>query len=258
MIKLYHNTNFSFLSVLFGIHRTTVSNIIKSAICILAEILGTAVFFPSKESVLENLTVYFDKFKNTRIVLDCTEVALERPGDLVSRILTYSHYKKTYTAKVLIGCTPSGFISFVSQAFGGRASDTHVTKESGVLSMCLPYTDHVMTDKGFLIEHQCDDARVRLIRPPFLKQRKQMRESEALANQKIARARVHVERAIQRIKAYKILQQKFPTQLLPVFDNVVRLLCGLVNLSRPILSEERFLQPLSLNHPVQNNTYHSP
>lgn len=159
------------------------------------------------------------------------------------RILTYSHYKNTYTAKILIGCTPSGFISFVSKAYGGRASDSHITKESGVLSMCLPYTDQIMVDKGFLIEHQCDDACVRLVCPPFLKQRQHMSEGEALANQQIARARVHVECAIQRVKAYKILQQRFPTQLLPVFDNV--LLCGLVNLSRLILSEQRFLQPSS-------------
>lgn len=68
-----------------------------------------------------------------------------------------------------------------------------------------------------------------------------MEKHEALRNQAIARARVHVERAIQRLKVYKILQQKFPLQLLPVFDKVVLLLAGVVNLSKPILAENKFL-----------------
>ncbi|XP_064461743.1 uncharacterized protein LOC135371699 [Ornithodoros turicata] len=187
------------------------------------------------------MTIYFKHYKNTRVVLDCTEVALERPSDLTSRLLTYSQYKRQYTIKILIGCSPSGMICVVGQGHGGRASDSHLTSQSNVLDMCMPYVDHVMVDKGFLIETLCDDARVRMDRPPFLKKRRQMEEREALQNQAIARARVHVERVIQRLKAYKILQQKFPLQLLPVFDKVVLLLAGVVNLSRPILAEDKFL-----------------
>lgn len=241
MVKLYHNINFSFLSVLFSIHRTTVSNLLKCCVCILSRVLGEAVFFPSKESVLDNLNVYFSPFKNTRVVLDCTEITLERPGDLASRILTYSHYKKNYTAKVLVGCAPSGMITFVGTAFGGRTSDSFLTKESAILDQCMPYVDHVMVDKGFLIESLCDDARVRMDRPPFLRKKRQMESSDALKNEQIARARVHVERAIQRLKAFKVLQQKFPTQLLPVLDHTVKLLAGLTNLSKPILSSDKFL-----------------
>lgn len=198
-------------------------------------------FFPSKESVLENLTVYFKRYRNTRVVLDCTEIGIERPRDLASRLLTYSHYKKTYTVKVLIGCAPSGMITVVGAGYGGRASDSQLTARSDVLDLCMPYVDHVMVDKGFLIKKLCENARVTMDRPPFLKKRQQMEEHESLRNQAIARARVHVERVIQRLKLYKVLQQKFPLQLLPVFDKVVLLLAGVVNLSRPILAEDKFL-----------------
>ncbi|XP_049267957.1 uncharacterized protein LOC119379490 isoform X1 [Rhipicephalus sanguineus] len=240
-VKLYHNVSLSFLSVLFSVHRTTVSNILKNAICILASILGEAVFFPSKESVQENLTIYFKNYKETRIVLDCTEVPLERPRDLTSRLLTYSQYKRQYTIKVLIGVAPSGMITLVGKSFGGRASDTQLTAHSNVLNMCTAYVDRVMVDKGFLIENLCDEARVNMDRPPFLKKRQQLEEHEAHKNQAIARARVHVERAIQRVKAFKILQQRYPIQLLPVFDKVIVLLAGIVNLSKPILGEDKFL-----------------
>lgn len=240
-VKLYHNINFSFLGLLFSVHRTTAASILKISICILARVVAEAVFFPSKESILENLTIYFQQYKHTRVVLDCTEVALERPKDLTSRLLTYSHYKKTYTVKVLIGCAPSGMITLVGTGYGGRASDAQLTARSDVLNKCMPHVDHVMVDKGFLIENLCEDARISMDRPPFLKKRRQMEKHEALRNQAIARARVHVERAIQRLKVYKILQQKFPLQLLPVFDKVVLLLAGVVNLSRPILAEDKFL-----------------
>nr|XP_054926403.1 uncharacterized protein LOC126531830 [Dermacentor andersoni] len=240
-VKLYHNISFSFLSVLFSIHRTTASNILKNAICILANVLGEAVFFPCKESVLENLTIYFKDYKETRIVLDCTEVALERPGDLTSRLLTYSQYKRQYAIKVLIGVAPSGMITLVGKAFGGRASDTQLTAHSNVLNKCAAYVDRVMVDKGFLIENLCDEARVSMDRPPFLKKRQQLEEHEANKNQAIARARVHAERAIQRVKAFKIVQQRYPIQLLPVFDKVILLLASIVNLSKPILGEDKFL-----------------
>lgn len=42
----------------------------------------------------------------------------------------YSHYKKTYTLKVLIGYAPTGMFTFVSRAFGGRTSHSFITKES--------------------------------------------------------------------------------------------------------------------------------
>ncbi|XP_042146290.1 uncharacterized protein LOC121835842 [Ixodes scapularis] len=240
MVKLYHNVSIGFLAFLFGVHRTTASENLKTAICILSHVLGAAVFIPSDESIKENLTVYFRKFPHTKIILDCTEIAIQRPADLTSRIITYSHYKKTYTAKVLIGCAPSGMITFVSNAYGGRTSDCFITKESKVLEKCSPL-EQVMVDKGFLIDKLCDDARVELVRPPFLRNKQRMSRTDAVLNQDIARARVHVERAIQRLKVFRILQQRFPTHLMPLFDDVMKLVAGIVNLSPPIFAHDKFL-----------------
>lgn len=240
MVKLYHNVSISFLAFLFGVHRTTASENLKTAICILSHVLGAAVFIPSDESIEENLTVYFRKFPHTKIILDCTEIAIQRPADLTSRIITYSHYKKTYTAKVLTGCAPTGMITFVSNAYGGRTSDCFITKKSKVLEKCSPL-EQVMVDKGFLIDKLCDDARVELVRPPFLRNKQRMSRTDAVLNQDIARARVHVERAIQRLKVFRILQQRFPTHLMPLFDDVIKLVAGIVNLSPPIFAHDKFL-----------------
>ncbi|CAN7949991.1 unnamed protein product [Ixodes pacificus] len=86
-MKLYHNITFSLLGVLFGIHRTTASNMFKESIVVLASILEHAVFWPEK-AVVSCLTTYFWQYKETGMVLDGTEIAIERPKDLVSRLLT--------------------------------------------------------------------------------------------------------------------------------------------------------------------------
>ncbi|CAN8003064.1 unnamed protein product [Ixodes hexagonus] len=239
-MKLYHDVTFSLLAVLFGVHRTTVSSIFKESIVILANILEHAVFWPDKDAVVSCLTTYFWDYKDTRMVLDCTEIEIERPEDLMSRLLTYSHYKRTYTAKVLVSETPGGLISYVSPAYGGKASDTFITKQSQLLDRCIPHVDSVMVDKGFLINELCREKNVRMIRPPFLME-KQLTAEEARSNQSIACARVHVERAIQRMKIYRILRNRFDLDLVPYIDKIFTVIAGTVNLLKPLFSEDKFL-----------------
>lgn len=201
------------------------------AICILSDILSHAIYWPEKQEVLNKITAHFKTYTDTRVVLDCTEISAQRPKDLNSRILTYSHYKRTYTAKILVGETPGGMISFVSNGYGGKASDSLITDECGILALCEPYTDAIMADKGFLIDKKCEDARVTLYRPPFLGKRRQLTERAALQNQSIAAARVHVESAIQRMKVFKTLREPFDVEMLPYFDKVITIVAGIVNLS---------------------------
>ncbi|XP_077484098.1 uncharacterized protein LOC144094081 [Amblyomma americanum] len=239
-MKLYHDLTFSLLAVLFQVHRTTASNLFRESIVILASILKQAVFWPEKACVVTCLTTYFKEYKDTRMVLDCTEIEIERPKDLTSRLLTYSHYKRTYTAKVLVSGTPGSLISYISPAYGGKASDTYITKHCKVLDKCMPHVDSVMVDKGFLISELCREKNVKMIRPPFLI-KKELTTEEAKNNQSIASARVHVERAIQRMKLFRILRNRFNLDLLPYIDNILIVIAGTVNLSKPLFKDNEFL-----------------
>lgn len=75
-----------------------------------------AIFWPEKDAAVSCLTTFFWQYKETSMVPDCTEIEVERPRVFKSRLLTYSHYKQTYTAKTLVSKTSGGLISYISPA----------------------------------------------------------------------------------------------------------------------------------------------
>ena len=46
-------------------------------------------------------------------------------------MLQHGLIKHHNTTKFIIGISPSGFITFLSSCYGGRASDKFITKDSG-------------------------------------------------------------------------------------------------------------------------------
>lgn len=104
--KLYGYISFGLLGVLFSVHRTAASKVFKVSILVLSGILKHAVFSPTKVAIIANMAVYFKDHAETRVGLDCTEINIEKVKDLKYMLLTCSHYKKTFTAKVLVGQTP--------------------------------------------------------------------------------------------------------------------------------------------------------
>jgi hypothetical protein len=97
-----------------------------------------------------------------------------------------------------------------------------------------------MVDKGFLIDTNCEEHGITLVRPPFLKNKTQFTENEALNNVSVARARVHVERVNQRIKVFKILNDTLPSGSIQIIDDIVIVICAIVNLGSPVLADDKF------------------
>jgi len=137
--------------------------------------------------------------------------------------------------------TPEGLISYFSKSYGDRVSDTVIFQQSDLIKL-LESGDAVMTDRGFLIEELCARNNWKLIRPPFMKDKKQLSKNEAILTSKIAKARVHVERSNQRIKAFAVLGGTMSVKLIPILDEIFTVVCGTVNLSSPIFKDDKFMK----------------
>ena len=73
------------------------------------------------------------------------------PSSFRAQSQTYSSYKSHNTAKGLIGIAPNGFVSFISNLYGGNISDKKVTELCGIIDLLEPgYM--VMADRDFDIQ----------------------------------------------------------------------------------------------------------
>ena len=77
-------------------------------------------------------------WKKKTVIIDCFEVFIDRPSNLLARAQTFSSYKHHNTIKVLIGIIPQGTITFTSEAWGGRTSDKFLTENCGFIDKLIP------------------------------------------------------------------------------------------------------------------------
>ncbi|KAF2898660.1 hypothetical protein ILUMI_07515 [Ignelater luminosus] len=239
MMRLKLDLSFVSLAILFQISSKSVKRYFNRTIQHLSSLLKPVIRFPSKEEIAANIPNCFRNYQSTRIVLDCTEMYIEKSKCLRCRVKTYSHYKSRHTVKFLIGVTPSGLISYLSKGYGGRTSDKAIFNNENLIEK-LEIRDSIMVDKGFHIEKECSENFIKLIRPPFLKKEKQFSKADAEKTASIARARVHVECAIQRIKIFKFTKGTIPWSLSPYLQDIMTVIVALSNLQTPILSNDKF------------------
>ena len=106
-----------------------------------------------------------------------------------------SSYKQHNTIRILIGITPQGSISFLSEAWGGRISDKFLTENFEFLDKLSP-GDMVMADRGFTISESVGLKQAKFITPAFTKGKSQLDPVDVEKTRGIASVRIHVERVI--------------------------------------------------------------
>ena len=222
------------LAYRFNVSQSTVSRTIITWINFMYLELKKIPLWPPKEVVQANMPKAFkEKYQRTRVIIDATEVYIDQPRLPDIQQMTFSNYKNSNTFKGLIGISPDGVITFVSSLYPGSISDKELTRQSGILDL-LESGDSVMADRGFDIEDDLILRGVHLNIPPFLRNKKQFSEKELIVTRRIASLRIHVERAMERIKNYHIFDRSLPVQLTDIADRLFFVCCVLTNFQEPL------------------------
>ena len=231
------------IATLFGIGVSTFRVTVFTWVHALHTILvPKLVPWPSKETVKHYLPQSFHKdFPDVRVIIDATELFIQKPKDPDAQHKTYSSYKSRNTIKLLVGITPNGAFSFVSKMWTGNISDKFITKQSGLLDLIEP-GDSVMADRGFQIEDLLLPKGARLVAPPFTKKcsfgkNKRLNASEIIRTRKIAHLRIHVERAIERMKRWDVIDH-IPLLSVPYTSEIVSVIAAFCNLLPPLVQDE--------------------
>ena len=110
---------------------------------------------------------------------------IETSSSLDVAAMCWSNYENHHTVKYLVGITPNGNISFLSDTYGGRASDQSIVQDSTFLNHLEP-GDHTMADRGFKIHDILAFCQCFLTISPSKHQNIQMSKNDFKATFKIA------------------------------------------------------------------------
>ena len=104
------------LSYRFRISVSSGSKTFHCWIDVMSRELHRLICWPDRNKRQETLPDCFKPTysRTTCIIINCSEIFLERPASLLGRAQTYSQYKHHNTVKFLVAISPTGAISFLS------------------------------------------------------------------------------------------------------------------------------------------------
>ena len=242
LMKLRLNLCLQDLAYRFGVSQTCVSRVCKKWLDASHNRLKWLVKWPGREELRLSLPRAFkNSFPRCVAIIDCFEVVIERSSDFNARASSWSNYKQRNTCKYLLAITPQGSISFVSQGYGGRASDKQITEECGILEHLLP-GDQILADRGFTVKESVGLYYAEVIIPDFTRGKKQLSATSVERSRRIANVRIHVERVIGVLRQkYTVLAGTIPLTFLASeegtkVDKIVTVCAALCNLCPAVVS----------------------
>ena len=137
----------------------------------------------------------------------------------------------------MVGCTPNGCVSFVSDAYEGSISDPEIFKRSKIVNLLQP-GDVVLADRGFTVHDLVEAKQAHLNIPPFLNGRDRLAAQEEMLTKKIAKQRIYVEHVIGRIKNFRLLSTVLPLNMRTIMSQIVFVCACLVNFQTPIVFDD--------------------
>ena len=173
----------------------------------------------------------------------CFQGHIQTAENYIARVKTFSNYKKHNTVKFLIGITPFGTISFLSDCWAGRVSDKNLTQSSDFFKH-IEHGDTILADHGFSIAEDLGVFGANLEIPAYTRGKAQLSQREIKLSKQLSQVRIHVERVIGLVKnKYLILKGTLPICLLKHkgdttvanIDKIVTVCSALTNISATIV-----------------------
>ena len=248
LIRLRMNYLFKDLAYQLNISVATVQRSFHNVLDVLYHRLSFLIRWPERDELRKTMPMCFRALyqKKVAVIIDCFELFTEKPSGALNQVQTYSNYKHHQTVKYLIGISPQGTVTFISDGWGGRTSDKHIVEKSGLLNNLVP-SDIIMADRGFNIADDVAFYHAKLVIPDFTKGRKQLHPLEVENTRKIASVRIHVERVIGLVvRKFRVFDGEIPLEFLklkqgettPTVDKIVTVCCALSNMCPPIVPFE--------------------
>ena len=230
LVRLRRGYDIPTMSHMFSISPTHIRTIFITWIQLLYHHFNDVrhLMFPDRAHLKRFLPRSFKSFRNVRCSVDCTEFFVQMPRNLTHQSNLYSSYKHHHTFKCLLAVAPNGTIVYVSNVYEGSMSDVKLFEDCGILEKLHP-GDMLLVNRGFTIQELLNPYKVTINIPPFLGKRDKLTPQEELLTRRIAKARIHVERANERVKKFRLLSGTLPLSLSPYINQLVFVTCCLVN-----------------------------
>ncbi|XP_042260975.1 uncharacterized protein LOC121892169 [Thunnus maccoyii] len=209
----------------YGVHQSTVSQIITTWSTFLYTVLGSVKIWIPREKIREHLPAEFKNHADTTVILDFIELKCQYPSSPLLQSEDFSSYKSPCNLKGLLGVAPHGAVTFISPLYAGSIGDKQIMQESGILSLLRPGMA-IMVDRGFLVD---DFVPCKIYRPPFFSGRSRMSASKARETQANARLRVYMDHLICRVKEHKFFNTEIPHRLFGNINQLYAVACLLTN-----------------------------
>ena len=251
LVKLKQDPNFEYLSDQAGIPVSTLTDYFWKWIDLIYYRAHIFIQPSARDWIYGIIPPEFKaKFPRLTNIIDCFEIFIEAPSNKKARAQTWSDYKRHTTVKYLISCNPLGAITFISEGWGGRASDNKIVRESGYIHPTFHMPgDQILADRGFTLK---DDfgaiCSAELLTPAFIKGQLQFSAQDVEQSRENSNVRIHIERVIGLVKnRFGILQGVLPLKLVKsrkdeacganvaIIDKIVKCCCILSNLSGSIV-----------------------
>ena len=171
------------------------------------------------------------------LIIDVSEIPINRPKNKTKQRLNYSGKKKKHTAKYeIIRNKNTGKIVSISKVYFGKMHDFNIRKHENKRGNRIPdkYNVQIYADSGYQgMQKMFQNAKVSL--PKKRRKNHELTEEERAQNQVNARQRISVEHSIGKMKKFKIIGEKYRNKLKKLPIKLINI-AGLVNLASEFIN----------------------